>query len=363
MKTSALVLLFGLISAAVFGSNAAPYETSYQQCSYGNSVNVNCIGSVIRFTSNISNIGSRCIESPEITLNNLLWNVKICYENSAAWAYLESSSNDKASNWTCDARATIKVLPRNNNHERIFVKQLPSYRYSESKTNQRIQLMSWTDFTNHYVTENEVNFEIGISTIPVRSKSPPSMNQISTTFLIPLDDVNNLTEINSSVVIVQGVKWRVQVRKSNQNLSLYLIADDENDFGLGTFYSVEAYFKLLTFNINTKPIVKNFTHNYSWGNLVNGIDEFLSWSTFTESNSNFITQNKARIVVQLNVGEPQSTLWDTDEYNISATETPEKCSKCAKEFSNGIIYSRCGHKTCESCYLRNPNQNCGNSTC
>lgn len=110
---------------------------------------------------------------------------------------------------------------------------------------------------------NEVNVEIGISTIPVRPKSPPNMNQISTTFLIPLNDVNKLNAINSSVVIVQGVKWRVQVRRNNDNLSLYLIADDENDFSLGTYYRVEAYFKLLTFHINSKPIVKNFTHDYS----------------------------------------------------------------------------------------------------
>lgn len=333
----------------------------YQECSNTNSVNVSCLGSVIRFTSDVSKIVSRCIESPEINLNNLLWKVKICYENSFFWAYLQSSSSVRASNWTCDARATIKALP-NNKHEGIFVRQLPNYRYSESKTNQRIELMSWSLFTSNYVNENEANFEIEISTIPViRANSPPSMNLISTTFVIPLDNVNNLTAINSSVVVVQGVKWRVQVRRNNQNLSLYLMADDENDFSLGTFYSVEAYFKLLTFHINTKSVVKSFTHHYSYGSLVNGIDDFLSWSTFTESNSKFIIQNKARIVVQLNVGEPQSTLWDIDEYNISAAETPEKCSKCANKFSDGIIYSRCGHKICERCYMADQSLKC--STC
>lgn len=277
-----------------------------------------------------------------------MWKIKFSYKSPKVIASL---SNVKTSNRTCEVKATIKILP-NAANDRIAVRELP-----DSKTS--IELMNWSDYSSDFLSKNhEGNFEIEISTHPVETQSPSSANKISTKFQIMLDNFSNFTVRNTPIVIVQGIKWRVQIQRKNDDLSLYLIADDETDFRMGSSNRVEAIFKLLPFDTNLKPFTKNFTHNYCWGSLESGIDNFLSWSTFIDKNSKYVMQDKALLLVQFKVDE-QTTMWDVNGGDIFEAEGKPKCSYCAKEFGNGLIFSRCGHFYCQNCFSSQPSKTCG----
>lgn len=339
------------------GVSDSPYGMSYQQCILGNELNTKCMGSVFRFSANLRHISSKCVESPIVTLNDLLWKIKFCYNNNKIVASLDSSLNSRTSNWTSDAKATIKLLPYGE-HDRIFVKQLTSHRFSASSSSSGVEVINWSDYVNNWMNDDyDANFEIEITTNPVKPKSSLSMNQISAKLQVLLDNVSTLSQRDSSMVILQGVRWRVKIQRQHDILSLHLLAEDDNDFHMGSSYKADVIIKMLSFNITSKPLTRSFTHNYCWGNTEHGID-LMHWSTFTDRQSKYVLQDKARILVQIKVADPQLSLWDVNGTDLFDADAPQRCSNCNRVFGDGVVYSNCGHLYCKQCYDSNPSIKC-----
>lgn len=221
--------------------------------------------------------------------------------------FLQSSSNTYPF-WSCDAQAKIRLLPFVGENRTLEWK-LPKRTYKTTIPSNEVRaLVSWDDFVKYYVKDNETQLEIELSTNRATFSLPSGVNQKIGRVQMLLNNVSELKDFNSTKVIAQGVTWKIHVQRKDYYLAAFLEAEEDN-FNAGSNYNVSATFKLLSFDISHKPLIKNFTHNYRWGSFQEGFEQYLHWDDFFSANNKYVVKDKAHLLVQFTVEDPES-LWE-----------------------------------------------------
>lgn len=314
-------------NANVIRKSDQPEEISYQYCSLDVTTSqVNCLASVFRFTADVSYLSQRCVESSNVTLNNLSWKVQICKgtynSGDTIDVTLAASSDGSHSNWSTEAEATIKLHPKKT--VQLIEKTLPKTKFTSDDFERTIKnVVSYSDFMSNFVYDNLAEFEIALSTVHLAEKEQTDVDVIKTRLHVMLDDVSNLVKSETSEFVVRGIRWKVVVERIGGaqeglggTLAIYLEAAEE-DFGNSLSYDVEMQFTLLTFDKNAPVSSEAYSQVFHWGATKGGANNFMRWEIFLDPSRKFILDNRANLLVEFKVSEPK-TLWDFYDAPIEA---------------------------------------------
>lgn len=315
-----------------------------------------CVSTVFRYKANVPNSTATCIESPKFKLSDVNWRIKLCKtqtaERTALGIYLISSLDENMEEWSCEAKAMFKLLPKNDQTDRSIVKFLVKQKFGHANSSQGFdEFIDWKEFLEHYVSGNEAEFEIAVSANPLNRNVSPNLDQTYSKLRLRVDDVSELEDEQcySPEVIVRGIKWRFLVKKMDDYLAVFL-SSDSLDLHKNWSYKVDATFRLLSFdeNVGEKSLV--ISHRFNYREFDWGFNHFLSWSEFTDKRKRYVVQDTANFELEFAVDEPKP-LWEIDEYQMKTGNSSLHCSVCLELFSTGQIYStRCGHLFCQPCF-------------
>lgn len=205
---------------------------------------------------------SQCVESSEILLNNLKFIFKLCQGDGDVRMHLIANPIIKTPHWTCDFDATIKLIARQVNFT-DHVTNLNDLAYSNVENSHIVDsFMSVLNFESGYVRNNIATFDIELSMSPLETRQPSTEVVRSYEKLyFKLENLSRFHETISSNITVHGVKWRVRLEKSLNNLVASLIADP-NDFDASSTYNVVGVFKILSFDGSRATVERKFTHKF-----------------------------------------------------------------------------------------------------
>lgn len=282
---------------------------------------VDYLASTFRFAVDITALQNSFVLSPAIELNTVQWRVQLqfTYLFESITAHLVPYSDNAALKWSCDAEATYKLVDANGILSPGNTSKKLTYSYTNS-TQEITNVIGYNELMENYVSENKVTFEIYISTSRFKVKKSNGFQQIYAKVHILLKNVSALGEDVSEDMTVRGLKWRVRTAKNSTVVDVHLQAMRDN-FDKELTYEVTGTVSLLSFDANTKPIVKNFNQIYRWASNVLGIDSFVRWSDLTDEESKFVLDNEAHLVVEFKVEEPKQ-LWDIDNQLSKPKKNP-----------------------------------------
>lgn len=320
---------------------------------------LDCFLSEFRFTVNVADLQSDCVESSAVILRDVSWRVKLCKRQIETKNVLDVFlvlALDAADKWSCEAQATFALHQKDNQKDKVVSKALNKHKFSDLSSSFGIEeFIDWETFMAEHVKENKATFDIEITANPSQRIVPSKMVQLYTRLHIFVENVSKLGETFSSEVTVQGIKWRVHVAKKNDKLAVNLLAA-ENDIDLYWGYRGDMKFELSSYD--GQPLTKRIDHDFSWASPEGGFDEFLSWNDFVDSKNKYVLNDNANFLVEFKVDKPKSLIGIVDESKpaieqVSTNEITLDCAICMESFGSGRIFStKCGHLFCRNCYTQ-----------
>lgn len=272
------------------------------------SLQSNCVKTIARFTVDVANLNIGYVVSPNMTLNNLDWNVELRRKGDFVALILQSSSYN-VSLWSCDAQATFKLFPQKELFKHDLERKLTKRTFTNrNSTYEIVDFVNYSDFLNYFVIDNQATFEIEISTCNSKTTASTGFQQIFSRLHIVLDNISYLTEKISSEVIVRDIRWNIRIEKKEGLIGVWLQAA-ESDLDISSTYDVTATIKLLTFDGSKQSITKSFSHAYSWGSTKGGLDSFVPFTLLMDKANKFVFEDKTHFLLEFRVEEPKS-LWD-----------------------------------------------------
>lgn len=361
-------LINSLFSVLFLNSNAFPAENDVGDGSNACAL-IQQLGTVFEFRANVSSlVNQEYIQSSPIPLNNLVWTVELTKNSHAEslQVVLKSVSNTTLPYWTCEVYAVIKLFHKDGDETKAVTIHLDKTEYSNVKNEYiNTNFIDWKNFMENYVKNNEAIFEIELSMYPLNCQKPTDINQLYQRLHITLDNVSKLKEINSSVMLLRGIKWQIRIEQNENNLTAFLSAE-ENDLDISSTYKVNGFFKLLSFDSDKEASVKMFNHEIRRGSSrVRTL--LLDWNESDNESSPYVENDRINLLVEFKVGKPKS-LW-TNEINTltdlqariqqaqenGTIDRPVhnvtvKCPICLEYYGTGSVWATpCGHLFCHPC--------------
>lgn len=114
---------------------------------------------IFGFTVNVTDLASQPIKSPEVTLSNINWKVKLKKKSNdrknKLGIFLVSNFDDNTVKWSCGAQATFKLLSNDNDElKQSIVKYLPKQKFSNEKRSHGYgKFVQWKKFLKHFVNK------------------------------------------------------------------------------------------------------------------------------------------------------------------------------------------------------------------
>lgn len=324
------------------------------------STNLDCLESIFQFKVNIESLEAGEILSPEVKLSNLSWKIKLCRLSINDVNYIDISlvcvppSDIAVANWSCDVRATFKLLSFASTEKEI-VKRLSKKKFDKDSLTHGIgQFCMWNDLIvpkNQYICDNEATFEVEILSNPLNCIKTRSMDQTATKLRLIVENVSKLGNTYSPEVIVRGIRWKIQTRKEDDYFAVYLWAV-EDDMDMNWCWQVEYSFKLLSFNSKVESIdCKTTSDIFRWGTPSWGYGKLIKWSEFVDNKKRFVRNDTAILEVKFAV-KPAKPLWECEK-SSTKTASALECSICFENFcGREILATKCGHLFCSKCINR-----------
>lgn len=271
---------------------------------------ISILGRTIRFSVDLTQlISGSCQPTPYFVLNNIQWDVEICrtYYGDYVGVKINTFKNNDVF-WSSDVEAIIKIMV---DEKIVHKKFLEKKTYSNQNPSNTIEdFLPYVTFAGLAV-DDEVNFEITFSASKSKVSTELGMHQIYTKFHMIFDPSNlDQNSIISPVVVVRGIKWRVEIEtdSSGYYLAIFIVAD-KNDLDKTLSYKVTATISVLSLD-SDKSVQPTFVENIRWSSNRLGSSEILDWIDLNEQNG-FILEGEAHLVVTIDVDEP-TTLWDIE---------------------------------------------------
>lgn len=312
-----------------------------------------CSSTIFRFTADVSSLATNLIESPEIRVSDVNWKVQLQKKSiaggEAVLGVILVTTFDEA-NLSCDAQATFKLLRNDNQINQSIVKYLPKRKFSSLKNAHGFdEFVDWADFLAHFVSDGKATFKIEISAEPLQRMVEATIEQEFAQLQVSVEDVSQLGWCYSPEIVVRDIKWKVQFKKNDDNLAVFLCAD-KLDLGKNWSYAVDCNFTLLALpHKNEDNIKKCTTGNFHYEADDWGYNQFVKWPKFTES---YVFADKANFVVEFKVHEP-TPLWTLGRPNLTNANSQLQCAVCLECFTTGNICTiKCGHLFCEPCFTK-----------
>lgn len=321
---------------------------------------------IFRFVVDVSNLASNAVESSEVGLSNVNWKVKLqkvsIEENNKniLGVHLVSGFGDKTVDWSCEAQATFKLLRNDGKLDQSIVKYLPKQKFcNDERSHGFDEFVDWNEFLEHFASKNKAIFMVEISTEPSIQTNRPSqfvdrvqfVEREFARFRVTFEHVDKLTSAGSfsSQYIVRGINWKIKVEKVADKLGLFLYGA-EKDMDMNWLYEAEATFRLIPFDEDAKPLERSIAQKFHCGLSNWGFSGFLSWTDFMDEKKKYVEDNRAIVVVELKVNEPEPR-WKIADFKLSKENSLLLCIICLECFSSGNIFStKCGHLFCKPCF-------------
>lgn len=290
--------------------------------SQNQSMEVKNIKTTYCLTFDIDDLAARDIESKSVTMNGVLWKVRLCKrttdDEDTVDIYLICIPNVENINmkWNCEAQVTFKLLAFDSDDEET--ETLPKTEFNNNCLMHGIRgFKNWDELIkpeNHFVREkiNRATLEIELQTGPLNFLTPEGMDITSTKVLFFMDNISENHVQNSPEVIVRGIRWAVSAEKTCEYLTVCLHAR-EDDLDRNWYWRVNYSVRIVSFDdeVNKRPnIHRSEPTNYRWGASVFGFSEFMKWTDFIHPCYNYIEQKTAVLELDLSVDAPRP-LWDT----------------------------------------------------
>lgn len=250
----------------------------------------------------------KCVESPEIQLQNVLWKVKTCKENKdnvdILNIFLVSTFSADKSKWSCDAAADF-VLKKIENGPEDITKQLETKTFTSTNSeNGAINVTDWENFKK-FLVDGVATFEITLKISPPNRVE--TFEQISTVFHFYVPNVYS-NDTYSNQVKLRGVRWYIRAMKSKNNdgdiLSLYLYGNG-NDMEFNYQWNVNAKLTLLSTKKGVNAVTKTIDNfKLHWRTQGAGHPNFIDFKTLTDTNNEYVFNNGAIFKIELNVDAP-----------------------------------------------------------
>lgn len=247
---------------------------------------------------------TKCIESPEFTLNSLAWRLRLCRRHMITSNEADEIDlslvlivNENTMAWSCDAHMNITLHSKDGKESinrqmewHAFNRAAPSYSI------RNITIMH--DLFYNYMVNDVVTFTIWMST-----KSPNrsfALDEIAKTFYVRIKNTHKLTRQYSNGIRVHGIGWTILSIKVNDSFGIYVIANAD-DMDAYRFWNVSAKFQLISFD-KKKIFTKQFTNvQFNWMESTWGFMDFLKWTDFLDPNNKYVENNVAVVRIELNV--------------------------------------------------------------
>lgn len=314
-----------------------------------------CLSTIFRFTFDISQLDVNPIESSEIELSDVNWKIQL-RKNSTddgskvnLGVYLVSTFDDGAPSLSCNAQASFKLLRNDNEIGQSIVKYLRKQKFSNLQQAHGFdEFIEWNEFLAHFVTDSKAIFKIEISAEPLQRLIITTIEQEYAKLHVVVKAVSELIMCDSPVIVVRGIKWKVSIRKNDDDLAIFLCAD-KSELGKNWFYKVECTFQLLSL-CDDDSVKKVTTTNFHYDAFDWGYAHFIKMSEFTSRR--FTLANKANFIVEFKVHEPRP-LWELNKPMLSNATASLQCCVCFECFTTGNISTiKCGHLFCAPCYTK-----------
>lgn len=278
---------------------------------------------VFRFVVCSKELDLMVVTLPEFKLCGIDWTVKMCKKST-----INSDDDDDSKNFlsvylisdfernkftdessavkcVCNASASIKLFHKNPQCESV-VKQLSEQTFDIENSSHGIdEFIEWTGFLEHHVQNDVAKFEIEIKAGPLMMKKikPYDLKKVSAEFKVEIESVSKLTSMFSSEVVVQGVRWKIQCKKENDGLAVYLYGE-KSDMDAYWLYRVHLGLTLRSYNKIGKDIKNNFSAEFDRANFALGLEKYMKWSDFIDETKGYTRDDKAILSVALKVEDP-----------------------------------------------------------
>lgn len=316
---------------------------------------------VFNFTLNVSTLNSsNPVYSPLFALSNMNWRVKfsktpieVNTNAEALSVFLEPLWGKKEGVWLCDAKATYTLLPNDERNGPSIARQMRTKTFDNRNkliNNGFVDFIKWDEFERNYVQKDVANFKVEVSTSPLLRKrtAPDEINQTSAKFQISVENASQLGRCHSDDVVLQGMKWSVELEKKNDHLTVYLFCKDDN-LDENWIYKTKVTFTLLSFHEDVEPVDWTMESEFQRGLSMWGYNKFLEWSEFIDEENGYIVKDVAILSVDLKV-DPAVSRWKIPRKTQTNDGQSNECKVCHEEFVSGEIYTiGCGHLFCKPC--------------
>lgn len=269
---------------------------------------------------------SKCLESSNLTLSDLVWNVRICGKKSSSGkiqlgVYLDS--HIYVSNWIAEAEATFKLFYKE--YSDLYVSHSISwYKFSNASSSNGITDFLQSKELDAFVTDGKLRFEIEITTRPLQVVSANEMERIGAKIRAVIKDVSHLANGSSSfssAVVIRGIRFQISTKLVNKEFAAFLHADEEN-LGYDWFTNVTVTMKIMPYNThnpNDKPIESRITRTYR-KNLSSYSVSLYNWDKLIDSNSVYVINDTAVMLFEIDVDEKEP-IWGLDANRQLAHDT------------------------------------------
>lgn len=133
----------------------------------------------------------------------------------------------------------------------------------------------------------------------MNTDADPESEETPVRFHMIVRTVSKLGEQYSNEQVVQGIKWRVRLMKQDDNLSVYLYAN-EKDIA-DSSWKVGCKFQLISAG-KEQPELKQFTDiTFSKDKLSWGFETFMKWTEFIDEKKEHVVNDTAFFAFELNV--------------------------------------------------------------
>lgn len=337
---------------------------------------MNIVQSQFRFSVPINNLEK--FETPDITVGGAPWKLRVekvsvndengNHDVIDIILICNSASQIVSSEWSIEAGATLRLISFNDPKISIQ-KELTNRKFRngfvEAKLHNFISWSNLTDATNGYIRNDEFTFDAMITSSPLRSNQikVPGFELTCTQFDISIFDLffyqtdYNYTSYRSPVVFLRGIKWYVEMLRTNQGLNIHLHNEtDPNNFG----WSFDVYFKvkLLSFDDTTEPLERIIKQRSTTdGNRI-GWTPFATKADLTDLKKSFVHLNKATMEISIDIGPWQPSCRNQKDLLEDGMRLATKCSICLGKFiGQKVLATACGHLFCNDCICNAINVN------
>lgn len=275
----------------------------------------------VKFTVNVKTLQLNCVESNEVSLNELFWKIRLCKSSNMVKAYLVSNIPQEAPKWSCIAESVIKLVDRFST--RNIVKNITEQSFNATNpVSYGIEFVDWNTLLTNFTYNNEALFKIKIlADFPIRNFLS---EQLFARYQVKVIVGSNFTYVYSPTFDVRGIGWTVLVQKKTLKnyLAIFLfdrdIVNNESweatvSFTLAPWYGSASVVK--------RTFTRRFNNKYGWG-----YPEFLEFDRFINPNNRYVVNGTAKIQVEVDAKNPKilssvyRTKVDCEKLNCEVTK-------------------------------------------